>query len=151
MPQRLVDVLNDNGTVLHTFPVKVKDAEPALNDVVFQEKAAKAAGYALLVPDTDVDSLHTRIHVTRGGQLSPFGDDRGPLCETKAGLTQLVRERAYDLWQQEGCLDGQADEFWHRACHQQLRERAYHLWQQEGCPDGRADQNWYETQAFDIG
>jgi hypothetical protein len=23
-----------------------------------------------------------------------------------------------------------------------IRERAYHLWEQEGCPDGRADLHW---------
>jgi hypothetical protein len=23
-----------------------------------------------------------------------------------------------------------------------IRERAYHLWQDEGCPDGRADAHW---------
>jgi hypothetical protein len=25
---------------------------------------------------------------------------------------------------------------------QLIRERAYHLWEQEGCPDGRADMHW---------
>jgi hypothetical protein len=27
-----------------------------------------------------------------------------------------VRRRAYELWQAEGCPDGHAEEFWHRAC-----------------------------------
>ncbi len=27
-----------------------------------------------------------------------------------------VRQRAYELWQKEGCPHGNADEFWHRAC-----------------------------------
>ena len=26
---------------------------------------------------------------------------------------------------------------------QLIRERAYHLWMQEGCPDGRADHHWH--------
>ena len=24
-----------------------------------------------------------------------------------------------------------------------IRERAYHLWMQEGCPEGRADYHWH--------
>jgi hypothetical protein len=28
---------------------------------------------------------------------------------------QTIRERAYHLWQEAGCPDGQADEFWDRA------------------------------------
>jgi len=31
-------------------------------------------------------------------------------------LKQNLRERAYFLWQQEGCPDGQADQHWKRAC-----------------------------------
>jgi hypothetical protein len=27
-----------------------------------------------------------------------------------------VRQRAYEIWQAEGCPDGKADAFWHRAC-----------------------------------
>jgi hypothetical protein len=27
-----------------------------------------------------------------------------------------VRQRAYELWQSEGCPDGDPDAFWHRAC-----------------------------------
>jgi hypothetical protein len=26
---------------------------------------------------------------------------------------------------------------------QLIRERAYHLWMQEGCPEGRADHHWH--------
>jgi hypothetical protein len=35
------------------------------------------------------------MYVSRGGQLTPFGDPHGVLAETKAGLDQVVRERAY--------------------------------------------------------
>jgi hypothetical protein len=28
---------------------------------------------------------------------------------------QTIRERAYYLWEQDGCPEGQADEFWERA------------------------------------
>ena len=30
-------------------------------------------------------------------------------------LTQRIRERAYDLWQRDGCPAGQADRHWQRA------------------------------------
>ncbi len=72
------------------------------------------------------------------------------LSETKQGLDQIVREHAYILWQQEGCPEGRADEYWHRAHDQHLRERAYALWQQEGCPEGRADECWHRTREFET-
>lgn len=28
---------------------------------------------------------------------------------------QKIRQRAYELWEQEGCPPGRADEYWHRA------------------------------------
>jgi hypothetical protein len=28
---------------------------------------------------------------------------------------QLIRERAYQLWEQAGCVDGRAEEHWHAA------------------------------------
>lgn len=31
------------------------------------------------------------------------------------GLENNVRERAFQLWQEAGCPEGRADEFWHRA------------------------------------
>ena len=34
------------------------------------------------------------MHVSRGGQPTPYGDPHGVLAETKAGLDQVVRERA---------------------------------------------------------
>ena len=39
------------------------------------------------------------MHVSRGGQLTPYGDPHGVLAETKAGLDHIVRERAYLLWE----------------------------------------------------
>jgi hypothetical protein len=30
-------------------------------------------------------------------------------------LEAFVRERAYQLWQSEGCPDGRGEEYWHRA------------------------------------
>ena len=70
-------------------------------------------------------------------------------AETKAGLDQVVRERAYLLWEQAGRPDGRADDFWHQAQHQRFCERAYALWDREGCPEGKADEHWFRTRAFE--
>ena len=70
--------------------------------------------------------------------------------KTRRGLQQAVRERAYLLWEMDGCPPGQADKYWHRAREQQQRERAYVLWQQAGCPAGRADDDWRRIEAFEA-
>jgi hypothetical protein len=83
----------------------------------FKEKALEAAGNAKLVPNEELDSLNAKMHISRGGQLAPYGDPHGVLAETKAGLDRVVRERAYLLWEQAGRPDGRADDFWHLAQH----------------------------------
>jgi hypothetical protein len=45
--------------------------------------------------------------------MTPYGDPHGVLAETKAGLDQVC-ERAYALWEREGCPEGKADEHWFR-------------------------------------
>jgi Protein of unknown function (DUF2934) len=37
------------------------------------------------------------------------------VSDTKQEFEQRIRERAYFLWQQDGCPDGQADQHWERA------------------------------------
>lgn len=32
-----------------------------------------------------------------------------------SGIQELIRERAYELWQQAGCPEGRSDEFWFAA------------------------------------
>jgi Protein of unknown function (DUF2934) len=125
MPERLVDVEKQGARVLHTFPVTI--SAPAVKDEAFKQKALEAAGNAKLVPNEELESLNARMHVSRGGQLTPYGDPHGVLAETKAGLDQVVRERAYLLWERAGRPDGCAEEFWHQAQHQRFRERAYAL------------------------
>ncbi len=110
MPERLVDVETQGSKVLHTFPVTVPG--PAVEEA-FKEKALEAAGSAKLVPNEDLGSLNAKMHISRGGQLTPNGDPHGVLAETKAGLDQVVRERAYLLWEQAGRPEGCADNFWH--------------------------------------
>jgi hypothetical protein len=146
MPERLVDVETQGSNVLHTFPVTIP--APALEGA-FKEKALEAAGNAKLVPNEELGSLNAKMHIGRGGQLTPYGDPHGVMAETKASLDQVVRERAYLLWEQAGRPEGSADNFWHEAQGQRLRERAYALWEREGCPEGKSDEHWSRTRAFE--
>ena len=54
------------------------------------------------------------MHICGSGPLEPDRDPLGVLAETKAGLDQVVRDRAYALWERDGCPQGKADEHWHR-------------------------------------
>ena len=146
MAERLVDVERKGAEVLHTFPVTVN---PPADDEAFKQKALDAAGHAKLVPDQELENLNARMHVSRGGQLTPYGDPLGVLAETKAGLDQVVRELAYSLWEQAGRPEGRADDFWRQAQHQRFCSRAYALWEREGRPEGKADEYWYRTRAFE--
>ena len=146
MPERLVDVERQGLEVLHTFPVTLS---PPADEAAFKRKALEAAGHAQLVPNQELESLTAKMHVSRGGQLTPYGDPHGVLAETKAGLDQFVRDRAYFLWDAAGRPEGRADDFWRQAQHQRFRERAYALWEREGRPEGQADAYWYRTRAFE--
>ena len=150
MTERLVDVLNSNRTVIHTYPITIGDSDTPSTDAKYEEKALKAAAHAHLVPDAELKSLTARMHVSRGGAMAPYGHERGVLSQTTQHLDQTVRERAYFLWQQDGCPEGRADEYWCRAHDQHLRERAHTLWQQDDCPEGRADEYWHRTREFET-
>jgi hypothetical protein len=149
MPERLVDVEKQGLQVLHTFPVAISDPALETDEEAFKRKALEAAANAKLVPNEDLERLNAKIHVSRGGRLTPYGDPHGVLAETKAGLDQAVRERAYLLWEQAGRPDDRTDEFWHQAQYQRFCERAYALWEREGFPEGRADEHWHRTRAFE--
>ncbi len=113
MKNCLVDVLNARDTVLHVFPVAVENQDVTPNLVDVEEEALRLAGVMQLLPETEI--LHARLHVSRGGQLTPY-DDMSESRHTFWGTTeQRIRERAYFLWQQEGCSDNRADEHWYRA------------------------------------
>jgi Protein of unknown function (DUF2934) len=111
MLERLVDVEKQGANVLHTFPVTT--SAPATEEEPFKQKALEAAANAKLVPNEELESLNAKMHVSRGGQLTPYGDPHGVLAQTKAGLDQVVCERAYLLWEQADRPDGCADDFWH--------------------------------------
>jgi Protein of unknown function (DUF2934) len=148
MTERLVDVINSSGAVLHTYPITLGALDNAPDDAEYEAKALEAAAHGRLVPDAELGSLTARIHVGRGGQMAPYGDNVEKSSETKLGLEQSVRERAYLLWEKDGCPEGRAEEYWHRALDQHLRERAYVLWQQEGSPEGRQDEYWRRLRDF---
>lgn len=144
MIEKLVDVLAQTGNVIHTYPVTVNSTD----DADFIAKALEAAAHGRLVPDAELPTLTARIHQSRGGRMAPFGDDLPGDSQTRMGLIQEVRERAYHLWEQEGRLAGRSEEYWHRAMDEHLRERAYVLWQQQGNPEGRADENLRQVRDF---
>ncbi len=137
MPERLVDV-KIGERVLHTFPVTISDRTAKTGDDSFKKKALEAAANANLVPNKELKNLSADMHVGRSGPLEPDPDPLSVMAETKAGLDQVARERAFLLWEQAGRPDGRADEFWYRAQHQRRCERAYALWEREGCPEGRS-------------
>ena len=78
MPERLVDVEKQGSNVLHTFPITI--TAPAAEEDAFKEKALEAAGNAKLVPNEELESLNAKMHVSRGGQLTPYGDPHGGHC-----------------------------------------------------------------------
>jgi DUF2934 family protein len=147
MPERLVDVLDSRKVVIHVFPITIEGSENS--DAQYEKKALEAAAYEKLVPNNDLSGLTARIHISRGGPLEPYGNDREVLAQTKASLDQIVRDRAYSLWEQEGRPDGRADEHWQRAQEQHLQERAYTLWEQEGRPERRTDEHLDRTRKFE--
>lgn len=149
MSQRLVDVLNGSGAVLHTYPITLGELGDVTDDRMYEWKALDAAAHGRLVPDDELAGLTARLHVSRGGQMSPYGDDVERSSETKVGLEQLVRERAYVIWEQDGRPGGRAKLHWYRALEQHLSERAFNLWQREGRPDGRADEFWHRVVCFE--
>ncbi|MCB8883682.1 DUF2934 domain-containing protein [Acidisoma cellulosilytica] len=147
MTERLVDVLNDKKNVLHTFPVDIP--QPDSTEEKLYEKALSAARHAQLVPADEIERLSARDHVSRGGQLTAYGDSLEPLAETRMSLEQSVRDRAYFLWFAAGCPAGRDAEFWHAARDEHFRLRAYKLWEMEGHPEGEADRHWHWTRDYE--
>ncbi len=110
MKECLVDVLNARDTVLHVFPVAVED------EIVAPREALKVATDLHLVPEAEEGTLHARVHVSRGGQLAPFGDVLVTKQQAEERTEQHIRTHAYFLWQEAGCPDDQAEQYWHKAC-----------------------------------
>ena len=114
MKECLVDVLNARNTVVHVFPIPVENQDGTPRLVNPEQEALELATSMQIVPETEI--LHARPHVGRGGPLLPYSDVvelKHEMCER---TEQRARERAYFLWQQEGCSENRANEHWHRAC-----------------------------------
>lgn len=148
MAERLVDVLDRRGSTIHTYPISIENDDAT--DADFKAKALEAAAHGQLVSDDELSGLTAQMHVSRGGHLQPFGDDVESDSETKAGLEQEVRQRAYLLWEQDGRPEGRSKEYWTRALEQHLRDRSYVRWQQEGSPEGTAAADWASLKKFEA-
>ena len=113
MKDCLVDVLNQRDTVLHVFPIAVENQDGTPRTVDAEQEALTLAAQMQLAAETEV--LHARPHVCRSGPLMPYGDVAVVKHEMRERAEQRIRERAYFLWQQEGCSENGADEYWHQA------------------------------------
>lgn len=113
MKNSLVDVLNDRGTVLHVFPIAVEDEHGAPKAVDPEREALRLAAIMQIVPEAE--PVHARLHVSRGGPLTPYSDVLETRLQRLDRTERRIRERAYFLWQQEGCPEDRADEHWRRA------------------------------------
>ena len=114
MRECLIDILNGRNTVLHVFPIVLENADD--QGVADPEgKALQLAAVMRLVPEKETEGLHARPHVSRGGPLTPYGDVVETRCQMLERAEQRIRERAYFLWQHEGCPGNRADEHWHQA------------------------------------
>ncbi len=111
----LVDVLNARDTVLHVFPIPVEGEDGTPKAVNPEREALRLAALMQLVPETETAAMHARQHVSRGGQLTPYSDVLETRLQRWEQIEQRIRERAYYLWQHEGCPDNRADEHWHQA------------------------------------
>ena len=72
MTERLVDVLDSRGSVLHTYPVTLGELGNAAEDSDYQAKALEAAAQGRLVPDAELGTLTARMHTSRAGRWPPM-------------------------------------------------------------------------------
>ena len=115
MKDCLVDVSNARGTVLHVFPIVMEDEDGVLKVDDPEREALKLAAQMQLVPEAEINALHARPHVSRGGPLAPYGDALETKRQQMERTAHRIRERAYFLWQQAGCPENQTDEYWQQA------------------------------------
>ncbi len=115
MKECLVDVLNASNTVLHVFPIAVEDESGTPKAVEPEREALRLAALMQLVPETETAGMHARQHVSRGGQLAAYGDVLETRAQRWKQIEQGIRERAYFLWQHDGCPDDRAVEHWCQA------------------------------------
>jgi hypothetical protein len=62
MTERNVDVMDEAGKVLHTYPITIGASIASPRDADYEKAALSAARVAKLVPESDFASLKTRVH-----------------------------------------------------------------------------------------
>jgi hypothetical protein len=149
MQERLVDVLNAVGNVIHTYPITLPGADLTTEETLFEAKALEAACFGRLVADEELSTLRARMHIARSGPLEPYGDDVPVMSETRSALVNCIREYAYFLWKNHEGAPRSAAEDWSQARQRLLEERAYTLWEEDGRPANRADEYWFRTKQFE--
>jgi hypothetical protein len=103
--ERLVDVLDVSGAVIHIYPITLGQSDEA-NDAAYEAKALEAAAHGRLgFRRRTREPVCQNTHQSRG-QMVPYGDGVVSGSETKAALGQTVRERAYFLWGRRGAPKG---------------------------------------------
>lgn len=149
MQERLVDVMNSFGNVIHTYPVTFPESDGVPDEARYEAKALEAACFGRLVSDQELGTLRAQMHIARSGPLEPYGDDVPVMAETRTTLVQTIREQAYCLWKHHAGTPRSATEYWLQARQELMQKRAYTLWEEDGRPANRADEYWYRTKHFE--
>jgi hypothetical protein len=147
--EHLVDIRNDRQTVIHTYPISVSSDNIPVTEDQIKDKAIKAAKFSRLVPGDEAGTLTAEMHVSRSGQLQPYGNKLPNSAETIDAIKSDISDRAYFLWQNNGSQEEKADYYWKLGEEEHFRIRAYALWEQEGKPENRDKYFWYEAQNFE--
>jgi len=82
--ERLVDVLNEENTVLHVYPVSIGSPDASPEDAEYEQEALRAAARAHLVSEAELPGLHARMHVDRRGMLTPCGGELPTIDDTRS-------------------------------------------------------------------
>lgn len=140
MPKKPIDAETNCDNSLHAKPVTLGDA--VAKDDAFMRKVRNEA----LDANPPFDNLGELVAEMNAGRNSALVRN-GNAMEVMSGsgkeftLEQVVRERAYLLWEQAGQPEGRSDEFWLEAEFGEFREQAYALTESESCPEGKADEH----------
>lgn len=129
------------ATLLESFVTTVTEAADRVSPWLSEE-----AGASVKPTIAAISSAASRLASQASAEAFPhFSFDR----MWGSDLKQRIRERAYRLWEEEGCPEGRSDEYWARAMaeihdelNHRIRERAYQLWEEEGRPEGDSDELW---------
>lgn len=62
MAERLVDVLDSSGAVIHTYPITLGQSGDAADDSAYAAKALEAAAHGRLVADAELGTLSARMY-----------------------------------------------------------------------------------------